>query len=57
MIEFKPCPFCGCEKIEIKVVGTKGSDSRYAAMCDDCGARGGRKANKDSAIASWNERM
>jgi Lar family restriction alleviation protein len=54
-IEPKPCPFCGCEKIE---VGEMLWNEKYKAFCSNCRTSRGQsmKATKEKAIEAWNER-
>lgn len=51
-IILNPCPFCGSVCVEVETL----PDTTYAVMCQECGARGGRKWNKEDAIKVWNTR-
>ena len=54
MEQLKPCPFCGGKDIHIFI---KGLDKlKYASVCDNCGARSGRKSTKTEALQEWNRR-
>ena len=54
MAELKPCPFCGGKNITVFM---KGLDRlKYAAVCEDCDARAGRKPTKKEALEEWNRR-
>jgi Lar family restriction alleviation protein len=62
MTEPKPCPFCGCEKIQEWM---DGAYSFYGRMvCTDCGSQGPevnthlRNAAhwREAAITEWNRR-
>jgi len=52
-----PCPFCGCEKINLnkKIVGSE--TLVYYAVCKSCGTIGPKKTIEESAIRMWNRRM
>lgn len=57
--ELKPCPFCGCERID--VYSEDGDDLAankhvYVAQCWDCCARVSPVIGKSKAIAAWNTR-
>lgn len=49
------CPFCGGTSIKVFIKGAK--PLKYAAVCEDCDARSGRKATKEKALQEWNRRM
>lgn len=54
MAELQHCPFCGGTNIKVFV---KGFDRlKYAAVCEDCDARAGRKPTKKEALEEWNRR-
>jgi Lar family restriction alleviation protein len=53
-VELKKCPFCGGTNIKVFM---KGVDKlKYAALCQECDARSGRKATKKEALDEWNRR-
>lgn len=48
MAELQHCPFCGGTNIKVFM---KGFDRlKYAAVCEDCDARAGRKPTKKEAL-------
>lgn len=50
----KPCPFCGCEKIEIHL-DREAIITRYRAVCWGCSAQMYR-GTKEEAAKAWNRR-
>jgi len=50
--ELKPCPFCGCENISIKVGVYRNGDTSIVE-CEDCN---GGIETPDDAVAIWNSR-
>ena len=57
--EIKPCPFCGCSKIDLKHKEGEtlyGCDRHYFAKCHRCHAQSTRAERRDDAIAAWNRR-
>jgi hypothetical protein len=59
--ELKPCPFCGCEEIEIRVKQYLTGDWYSCAVCTRCSHSGPTVARvtadkaKYAAVAPWNE--
>jgi len=54
----RECPFCGCNKIELKEINSLGGyiQDRYL-LCVHCRASGPRfNDSKDKAFNSWNKR-
>lgn len=52
--KLESCPFCGGRNIRVFI---KGVDKlKYAALCESCDARSGRKATKKEAERAWNRR-
>jgi Lar family restriction alleviation protein len=56
MLELKPCPFCGGDKVDIHVSGMSGVALYYSVCCNECGSSGGLAEAKDEAIGLWNRR-
>ena len=54
MAELKPCPFCGCEDIEV-IKDNEVIIERYVAICGHCYAQLYRP-NQKEAIEDWNRR-
>lgn len=59
--ELKPCPFCGCDEVEIRRkrdYGARGADYelRYFVSCEYCGASSGLCWSEEMAINHWNRR-
>ena len=54
MAELKPCPFCGCNKIEVHR-DVEAAITRYRGVCWDCVAQIYR-GTKEEVIEAWNRR-
>ena len=54
MADLKPCPFCGCERIEIHRDETA-IITRYRGICWDCCAQMYR-GTKEEVAEAWNRR-
>jgi len=52
--QFKPCPFCGSEKIETEVMGRE--YAIYRVRCAICKGGTGWHKKKDGACSAWNMR-
>ena len=62
MVELKPCPFCGSEKIAMRNVGKMFGKSAYERTylymeCRDCQAQTGVYGTKPKTIEAWNRRV
>ena len=61
MIELKPCPFCGSEKIGVRRRrgGRPGHQAPYyreIVYCKKCGAESGLGKRPGAAVKRWNRR-
>ena len=55
MEKIKPCPFCGSNYVETKIVyGGRTGFNVYAVNCIKCGAASAEGKTKGDAIAMWN---
>ena len=52
----KPCPFCGGEDINIRVIDRTGFWYGERACCSSCGTAQNQDVDTASAITSWNTR-
>ncbi len=52
----KPCPFCGCVKINLEHIEAEGVDVGYQASCSQCLIASSTYATEEDAIAFWNTR-
>lgn len=52
MIELKPCPFCGKERLRVKSSLRWG----YFVACNHCAAVGPSSGTREGAIEKWNDR-
>ena len=52
----RPCPFCGCQDVELSEQAFDGDPYNYQILCEGCGTTTGGYATKDEAIAFWNTR-
>ena len=59
MIDFLPCPFCGCD-LDIDFEWCYGDDEEgnevLACCCESCDCHGPMMPTQGEAIAAWNER-
>lgn len=57
-VKLKPCPFCGCEEINIreKEHPSLYDKKAYYLWCDKCGGRTDIYDTKEKAIRKWNGR-
>ena len=65
MAKLKPCPFCGCSRIEVinaleeqpemELIGL--TKDNWNAVCTECCAFGGTKRTAIEAIEAWNRRV
>ena len=51
MAEFKPCPFCGSEDVEICQI-----HELYAVFCYSCHAKSCECSTVEKAVEAWNRR-
>lgn len=53
-----PCPFCGCEKIQVERVPPRSPLATALVSCEDCGADGPVTARQSvgEAVYRWNTR-
>lgn len=60
--KIRPCPFCGFDECEIRVVDRQkeGWRLRHFVLCNydrgGCGAAGGERHSVTEAVDCWNER-
>lgn len=58
--KLKPCPFCGCEYIQIGKVSCKNMYNQvvdgYVVQCLNCNIETGPYADKATPIWLWNQR-
>lgn len=57
MINIKRCPFCGCEKINVKAQCSAIFIFMYYAECSYCGARSQASETEEIAEKKWNMRF
>ena len=58
MVELKPCPFCGGDRIKIMVrIPMHGELISYYVICAGCGARSAAHIEEQYAIEAWNKRV
>lgn len=53
MEELKPCPFCGCNKVQIRTLGS----FNYHAWCPKCRASSAIFEEPIDALTAWNDRV
>lgn len=60
MKEFKPCPFCGSEKIIIESADVDGAwpedITKWAVSCKECHASSAITLDRENSITLWNRR-
>ena len=57
MMELKPCPFCGSEKVGVAETAIGNYQNIFfLARCDECGARTTLFRDGDKAEEAWNRR-
>ena len=54
--DFKPCPFCGGEDIELVYCDPGCCSLVRWIECDECGCELPVESNEESAIKMWNNR-
>ena len=56
--ELKPCPFCGCEYVFVRITHRADglSNTQYEVYCSNCSANGGSRINEQNAREDWNRR-
>lgn len=55
MEELKPCPFCGCEHVEVANYGIQGYRNWWVC-CPHCDAQGPAEDTEAEAIRMWQTR-
>lgn len=57
--KYKPCPFCGCEEVDVYETdsGVGGLRGEFYCMCDGCFAHTCTSDSKTEAKALWNRRV
>ncbi len=55
--KLRPCPFCGCAKVESDACGPLAGPCTAWVVCTRCGASGPNCDNSPEAEAAWSRRI